>query len=249
MRRLLVPVTGSFAGRLRVRRSTGHLDAEGVDRVLSMASRRALSLALQLGDEVEVTAVHIDKGAGEDILREALAHGAAHGLLIEGGDEQAAPDAAVRAATLADVYRQNGPFDAVIGPASSDFSGFTGALAAMAGGLDLPCVHGAHSIALADGGFSIGYSSMFGDYDLRIPRPCVVLAGDVPVVHADAWNIARAYEQGILRLRASQFQATAARTRRLRIEQERPAETRPEQVDAATLVRRLRSRALVGERP
>ena len=244
--RVLVPVTGAYHGRLRVRRSTGGLDTEGLDRVLSGLSSQAIALAKQL-PEAELVAVHVDKGAGEEVLREALSHGLDHGILIEGAEEHES-DASTRAATIADVYRQNGPFDAVIGPARSEFSGFTGTLAAVAGALELPIVVGVKSIRAAGPGFEIAYESLFGDYDLRIPRPCVVLAGDVPPSHPTAWDIHDAYHvHGILRVRADQLALEKARTRQMRIQAVKP-ETRPlESLDGATLVRRMRSRALIPE--
>ncbi len=244
--RILVPVTGAFAGRLRVRRSTGELDTEGLERVLSGPSVRAISLAMQLKDDATLVAAHVDKGAGEEVLREALSFGIDQGILIAGASGPV--DASTRASTIADVYRQNGPFDAVIGPARSEFAGFSGALAAMAGQLDLPCVHGVRDIEARDDGFTIGYASIFGEYKLNIPRPSVIMAGDVPMRYPTAWGVAKAYgEQGVMRVQADQYNAEKARTRRERIENLRPEATNPEEVDAATLIRRLRSRALIPE--
>lgn len=247
--RILVPVTGGFHGRLRIRRSTGALDTEGLERVLSGPSAQAIQLARQLAPQgAHLVAVHVDKGAGEWVLREALSHGVDQGILIEGTEAQES-DASSRAMTIADVYRQNGPFDAVVGPGHSEFSGFTGALYAVAGLLDLPLVVGVRSIAAERSGFRIGYESLFGDYELRIPRPCVVVAGDVPPSHPTAWGIHDAHRrQGILRVRADQFAAQKPLTRRLRIEAQREERLAMEEVDGATLVRRLRSRGLVPER-
>lgn len=244
--RVLVPVTGAFHGRLRVRRSSGSLDTEGLERILSDPSVRAISLAKQLqAHGAELTAVHVDKGGGEDILREALAHGLDQGILIEGAPREQS-DASVRATTIADVYRQHGPFDAVVGPARSEFAGFSGTLAAVAGHLDLPCVVGVTSIRPEADGFEIGYRSIFGRYVLRIPRPCVVLAGEVPPSYPTAWGIHDAYrERGVLRVQADQYALRAALTRRGRIEAAREESQTVEEVDGATLVRRLRSRALI----
>ena len=187
--RALVPITGAFHGRLRVRRSSGQLDTEGMERILSEPSSRAISLAKQLQEhDVELVAVHVDKGGGADILREALSHGLDQGILIEGA-ARSESDASVRAATIADVYRQHGPFDAVIGPGRSEFAGFSGTLAAVAGHLDLPCVVGVQGIRPDADGFCIDYQSIFGQYELRIPRPCVVLAGDVAPSHPTIWGI------------------------------------------------------------
>lgn len=245
--RILVPVTGAFHGRLRLRRSTGTLDTEGLERVLSLESAQAISLAKQL-DGAELVAVHVDKGAGEEVLREALAHGVAQGILIEGARHNES-DASTRAATIADIYRENGPFDAVVGPARSEFAGFTGALAAVAGQLEMPCVVGVSRLAQEDGGFRIQYQSLFGDYDLRIPRPSVILAGDIPPSHPSAWGIHDAWRvRGILRVQADRYRVAKALTKRLRIESV-PQETHAlEPVDAATLVRRMRSRGLIAER-
>ncbi|HLF16844.1 MAG TPA: hypothetical protein VI796_05370, partial [Candidatus Thermoplasmatota archaeon] len=207
------------------------------------------ALAKQLQPHgAQVVAVHVDKGAGEWVLREAMSHGLDQGILIEGTEGQDS-DASSRATTIADVVRQNGPFDAVIGPAWSEFSGFTGALYAVAGQLDLPLVVGVRSIASEGAGFRIGYESIFGDYDLRIPRPCVVVAGDVPPAHPTAWGIHDGHlKQGILRVKADQFAAQKPLTKRLRIEALKEDWLALEEVDGATLVRRLRSRALVPDR-
>ncbi len=246
--KVLIPVTGAFHGRLRVRRSTGTLDTEGLLRVLSDPSIRAISLAKQLQAEAgaELVAVHVDKGAGDHVLREALAHGVDQGILIEGAT--GASDAMVRAATIADVYKQHGRFDCVIGPARSEFAGFSGTLAAVAGALDLPCVVGVRGIRAQGDGFEIDYASIFGEYQLEIPRPCVVLAGDVPLSHPTAQGIQDAYsDRGLLRVQADQYTVAQARTNRLRVEPVKPEAQSMEEVDGATLVRRLRSRALLPE--
>jgi electron transfer flavoprotein alpha/beta subunit len=246
--RILVPITGAFHGKPRVRRSTGDLDTEGLQRVLSTPSKRAISLAKQLEElGADLVAVHVDKGAGEDVLREALSHGLKQGILVEGAASHES-DASTRAATIADVYRQQGPFDAVIGPARSECGGFSGTLAAVAGHLDLPCVVGAEHIAAEGDGFRIRYSSIFGQYDLRIPRPCVVMAGDVPPSFPTTWGIHDAYRtRGILRVQADQFTVQRALTLRARIEPTRDEIQSLDEVDGATLVRRLRSRSLIAE--
>lgn len=233
---------------MRVKRSTGTLDTEGLTRILSDASVRAISLAKRLhAHGAELVAVHVDKGGGEDILREALAYGVDQGILIQGAPREQS-DASVRAATIADVYRQHGPFDAVVGPARSEFSGFSGTLAAVAGHLDLPCVVGVTDIAPSDGGFEIDYYSIFGKYRLQIPRPCVVLAGDVELDYPTSWGIHDAYQQrGVLRVQADQYTARAALTKRVRIESAREASQSVEDVSGETLVRRLRSRSLIPE--
>lgn len=243
--RILVPVTGAFHGRLRVRRSSGELDTEGLDRILSEPSARAIALAKSLqADGAELVAVHVDKGGGEDILREALAHGIDQGILLSGAE--AVSDASVRAATIADVYAQHGPFDAVIGPARSEFGGFSGTLAAVAGNLDLPCVVGVRGIKAEEDGFRVDYRSIFGQYTLKIPRPCVVLAGAVEPSHPTSWGIHDAYlKRGILRVQAEQYRIAAPHTKRLRVETHKAPATSVEEVDGATLVRRLRSRSLL----
>lgn len=245
--RVLVPVTGAFHGRLRVRRSSGTLDTEGLDRILSVPSVRAIGLAKQLQAEgAELVAVHVDKGGGEDVLREALAHGLDQGILIEGASKES--DASTRAATIADVYAQHGPFDAVIGPARSSFAGFSGALAAVAGHLDLPCVVGVKGVAPDGDGFRIQYESIFGDYELTIPRPCVILAGEHGDTYPTAWGIRDAYrKQGVLRVQADQYTVQKPMTDRRRIEPHKPEAQSVEEVDGGTLVRRLRSRALIPE--
>ncbi len=247
--RIMVPVTGAFHGRLRLRRSTGTLDTEGLDRIVSRESLQAIALARQLvADGAELVAVHVDKGAGEDVLREALAHGLDQGILIDGA-ELAESDASTRAATLADVYRENGPFDAVIGPARSEFAGFTGTLAALAGQLELPCVVGVSSIRAEADHLQIAYQSLFGDYELAIPRPCVVLAGDIAPSYPTAWGIHDAYGvRGILRTKADQFTVQKAMTKRIRIEQMQTPSQTLEAVDGATMVRRMRSRGLIADR-
>ena len=218
--------------------------------MLSDPSVRAISLAKRLQDAgAELVAVHVDKGAGEEVLREALAYGLDQGILIEGA-AQYESDASVRAATIADVYHQHGPFDAVIGPARSDFAGFSGTLAAVAGNLGLPCVVGVTDVALQGDGMRIDYASIFGTYQLDIPRPCVVLAGDVAACHPTAWGIHDAYrKRGLLRVQADQYTVERARTKRQRIEPVRPPTTEHESVDGPTLLRRLRSRALIPEAP
>ena len=245
---MLVPVTGAFHGRLRVSRATGNLDTEGLERILSDPSVRAIGLAKQLqAHGADLVAVHVDKGAGQEVLREALAHGLDQGILVEGAARYES-DASARAATIADVYGQHGPFDAVIGPARSEFAGFSGTLAGVAGRLELPCVVGVSRIAPDGQGFRIGYQSIFGEYDLRIPRPCVVLAGDLPPAYPTAWGIHDAYEgRGLLRVQADQYTVQRALTRRQRIEPAREEAHSVEEVDGGTLVRRLRSRALIPE--
>lgn len=247
--KVLVPVTGAFHGRLRVRRSSGQLDTEGLDRILSEPSARAISLAKQLQAEgAELVAVHVDKGGGEDILREALAHGIEQGILIEGAGALAS-DASVRAATIADVYQQHGPFDAVIGPARSEFAGFSGTLAAVAGHLDLPCAVGVTSVRTDGDDAIIGYRSIFGQYELKIPRPCVLLAGEVAPSYPTSWGIHDAYQKrGILRVQVDQYEASPAQTKRLRIEPNKPPAESIEEVDGGTLIRRLRSRTLLPEK-
>jgi electron transfer flavoprotein alpha/beta subunit len=247
--RILVPVTGAFHGKLRLRRSSGTLDTEGLDRVVSRESLQAIALARELqAFGADLVAVHVDIGGGEEVLREAMAHGLDQGILVEGAVHDEA-DASTRAATLADVYRQTGPYDAIIGPATSEFAGFSGALAAVAGQLELPIVVGVSRIEPDGPGLRIAYQSIFGDYQIRIPRPCVVLAGDLKPSHPTAWGIHDAYRvRGILRVQADQFVVQKALTKRLRIEAVKEESRTLEEVDGATLVRRMRSRALIAER-
>lgn len=247
--RVLVPVTGAFHGRLRVQRSTGELDTEGLDRILSEQSVRAIALAKQLQAEgAELVAVHVDKGAGEDVLREALAHGMDQGILIEGAPRGS--DASVRAATIADVYQQHGPFTAVVGTGKSEFGGFTGTMAAVAGHLNLPCAVGVRSVKSSGEGLELQYESIFGDYDLSFPQPCVLLAGNIPPSYASTWGIREAYrEKGVLRVQADQYRVSTPMTKRERIEPVRPESQTVEEVDGATLLRRLRSRSLIREAP
>jgi electron transfer flavoprotein alpha/beta subunit len=247
--RVLVAVTGAFFGALRVRRSSGELDTEGLERILSEPSVRALTVAKQLqATGAELVAVHVDKGAGEDVLREALAHGVDQAILVQGAASDS--DASTRAATIADAYEKHGPFDAIIGPARSSFGGFSGALAGVAGRLGLPCFIGVKGVAIEGDRFRIQYHSIFGDYDLRVPRPCILLAGDVPPSHPTAWGIREAFDtRGLLRVQADQYVAQEPLTRRVRIEAVRAPTRSVEDVDGATLVRRLRSRALIAEKP
>lgn len=247
--RALVPVNGAYTGKLRVKRATGTLDVEGVERVLSTPSVQALVLARQLQQSgAELVALHVDRGGGEWVLREALSHGVDQGVLIEGAQDYEG-DAAARASLIADVYRHYGPFDVVIGPAWSEFGGFTGTLAAVAGQLDLPCVVGVHQIATEGFAFRIHYQSIFGDYELRIPRPCVVLAGDLPIEQPTAWGIHDAHRvKGIIRVQADEATLAKPLTKRLRIEAVQEERRNLEQVDGATLVRRMRSRGLVPEK-
>lgn len=246
--RVLVPVTGAFEGHLRVRRQSGTLDTEGLDRVLSQPSMQAIALARQLAPAASLVAAHVDKGGGEEVLREALSYGFDQGLLIQPADQRSDPS--TRAATIADVYRQYGPFDLVIGPAGSEFAGFTGTLAAVAGLLDLPVVVGVREIRPDGDGFRIRYESLFGDYDLRIPRPSVVLAGDVPATYPTAWGIHDAHRvKGILQVKADRFVSQKALTRRVRIEAATGEVRTLESVDGPSLVRRMRSRALIGDPP
>ena len=245
--RILVPITGAYHGRLRVRRSTGKLDTEGLDRILSEPSVRALAVAKQLqAHGAELVAVHVDKGGGEAVLREALAHGLDQGVLVEGAENTA--DASVRAATMADVYSQHGPFDAVIGPGHSSFGGFSGALAAMAGRLSMPCLIGVKAVEPDGDHFLVRYHSIFGDYELRAPRPCVLLAGDVTATYPGAWGIRDAFRtKGVMRVKADQYTVQRPLTTRRRIEAVTGDPQSLEDVDGATLVRRLRSRSLIPE--
>jgi electron transfer flavoprotein alpha/beta subunit len=247
--RVLVPVNGAYSGKLRVKRATGTLDIEGVERVLSTPSVQAIVLARQLqAAGAEIVALHVDRGAGEWVLREALSHGIDQAVLVEGATGYEG-DAAARASLIADVYRHYGPFDVVIGPAWSEFGGFTGTLAAVAGQLELPCVVGVRSIATEGFAFRIAYESIFGTYDLRIPRPCVVLAGDLPVEQPTAWGIHDAHRvKGIIRVQADEAALAKPFTKRLRIEGVQEERRTLEQVDGATLVRRMRSRGLIPEK-
>jgi electron transfer flavoprotein alpha/beta subunit len=247
MIRVLVPVTGAYHGRLRVKRSTGELDVEGLDRVLSEQSVRALSLAKQLQAQgAELVAVHVDKGRGEDVLREALAHGISQGILIEGAGSNS--DASVRAATIADVYQQHGPFNVVVGTGKSEFGGFSGTLAAVAGLLGLSCAVGVKAVQIDGAKLQLQYESIFGDYDLQFPQPCVLLAGNIAPSYATAWGISDAYrERGILRVQADQYRIGVAMTERVRIEPVREESHTLEEVDGTTLLRRLRSRSLIPE--
>ena len=247
--RIMVPVSGAYFGQIRVRRATGTLDTDGLERVLSEPSARALTLARQLHEHgAELVAVHVDRGAGEEILREALAHGADHGILVEG--LKAGPgDASARAALIADVVRENGPFDAIVGAAQSELSGFTGTLPYLAGQLEMPVVVGVRTVRPENGGFRIGYESIFGTYDLQIPSPCVVVAGDLKPGHPTAWAIHDAFgPRGILRVQADAATARKPLTKRLRVESPPVDQRAGEEVDGATLVRRMRSRALIPER-
>ncbi len=247
--RVLVPVTGAFHGRMRVRRSTGTLDTEGLERILSEPSVRAISLAKQLqqGGAAELIAVHVDKGDGESVLREALAHGLDQAILIEGADANVS-DPSTRAATIADVVQQHGPFDAIVGPAHSSLAGFSGALAAVAGQLRLPLAIGVRAIELEGDRFKIQYESIFGDYELTFPRPSVFLAGSVAPSYPTAWGIRAAFQnQGVLRVQADAYTVAKPLTQRRRIEAVKIASDTLEEVDGATLVRRLRSRSLVPE--
>lgn len=247
--KILVAVTGAFHGKLRVRRSSGTLDTEGLERVLSPGSNDALSLALQIKEETsaEITAVHLDRGWGEGVAREALASGADQAVLIEWSQEWDC-DAGVRAATIADLYQQNGGYDLVIGPSESSFGGFSGALAAVAGSLQLPLATGARKLSMNDKKLRVVYGSIFGDYDVDFPLPAVVMAGDVEKRYATSWSIAAAYQsKGILRVRGDAYRIQKPRTRRQRIEEIRPAAVSSEEVDGGTLVRRLRSRSLIPE--
>jgi electron transfer flavoprotein alpha/beta subunit len=247
--RVLVPVNGAYAGKLRVKRATGTLDIDGVDRVLSAPSAQAIALAKQLqSDGAELVAIHVDRGDGEWVLREAMSHGVDQGILIQ-GTQQYEGDAAARASLIADVYRQYGPFDVVVGPAWSEFGGFTGTLAAVAGELDLPVTVGVSHIRTEGFAFRIQYESLFGRYELRIPRPCVVLVGDVAVPQATAWGIHDAHRvKGIIRVQADERTLIKPFTKRMRIESVQDERSTLEQVDGATLVRRMRSRGLIADK-
>jgi electron transfer flavoprotein alpha/beta subunit len=247
--RVLVPVNGAYFGKLRVKKSTGTLDIDGVDRVLSTPSVQAITLARQLQAEgAEVVAIHVDRGGGEWVLREALSHGVDQGILIEGAEGYEG-DAAARASLIAGVYRDYGPFDAVVGPSWSEFGGFTGTLAAVAGQLDLPCAVGVRSIKTDGFAFQIEYESIFGDYELRVPRPCVILAGDLKVEQPSAWGIHDAHHKGLIRVQADEATLAKPLTRRMRIEGVQDERRTLEQVDGPTLVRRMRSRGLIPEAP
>lgn len=249
MMRIMVPVAGAFDGKLRVVRATGQLDTEGLERVLSEPSARAVSLARQLVPHgASLVAVHVDKGGGEEILREAMSLGMDQAILID--PPSGASDASVRAATIADAYRQFGPFDLVVGPSRSEFAGFSGAVAAAAGILDLPIVVGVSELKPDGDAFRIRYDSLFGDYDLRIPRPSVVIAGDVARQHPTAWGIHDAHRvRGILRVQSDRFIPAKPVTKRVRIEAVAPETRTLETVDGASLVRRMRSRSLIGDPP
>ncbi len=247
--RVLVPVTGAFHGRMRVRRSTGTLDTEGLERILSEPSVRAISIAKQLQAKgaVELVAVHVDKGDGESVLREALAHGLDQAILIEGADP-AVSDPSTRAATIADVVQQHGPFDAIIGPAHSSFAGFSGALAAVAGQLRMPLAIGVKAVEAVGDEFKIQYESIFGDYEMTFPRPSVFLAGMVEPSYPTAWGIREAFQtKGVLRVQADAYTVAKPLTQRRRIEPVKGRADSLEDVDGATLVRRLRSRSLIPE--
>lgn len=247
--RVLVPVNGAYAGKLRVKRATGTLDVDGVDRVLSGPSVQAITLAKQLqADGAEIVAIHVDRGGGDEVLREALSHGVDQGILIQ-GTLQYEGDAAARASLIADVYRQYGPFDVVIGPAWSEFGGFTGTLAAVAGELELPVAVGVRSIRTAGFAFKIAYESLFGDYELQVPRPCVIIAGDLPPAYPTAWGIHDAHRsKGVIRVQADANTLAKPLTKRIRIEAVTEERRTLEQVDGETLVRRMRSRGLVPEK-
>lgn len=247
--RVLIPINGAYSGKLRVKRSTGTLDVEGVERVLSTPSVQAIALAKQLQkDGAELVAIHVDRGGGEWVLREALSHGVDQGVLIEGAQGYEG-DAAARASLIADVYRHYGPFDVVVGPAWSEFGGFTGTLAAVAGQLEIPVVVGVRSISTEGFAFRIRYESIFGDYELRIPRPCVVLAGDLAIDQPTAWGIHDAHRvKGLIRVQADEATLAKPLTKRLRIEAVQEERRTLEQVDGATLVRRMRSRGLIPEK-
>lgn len=247
--RVLVPVNGAYAGKLRVKRATGTLDVDGIDRILSGPSVQAITLAKQLqADGAEVVAIHVDRGGGEEVLREALSHGVDQGILIQGTQEYEG-DAAARASLIADVYRQYGPFDVVIGPAWSEFGGFTGTLAAVAGELELPVAVGVRSIRTEGFAFRIHYESIFGDYELQVPRPCVIIAGDLAPAYPSAWGIHDAHRsKGVIRVQADAGTLAKPFTKRLRVEGVTEERRTLEQVDGATLVRRMRSRGLIAEK-
>lgn len=247
--RVLVPVNGAYHGKLRVKRATGTLDVDGVERVLSAPSAQAISLAKQLqADGAELVAIHVDRGGGDEVLREALSHGVDQGILIQGTTGYEG-DAAARASLIADVYRQYGPFDVVVGPAWSEFGGFTGTLAAVAGELELPVAVGVRSIRTEGFAFKIQYESLFGDYELQVPRPCVIIAGDLPPAYPTAWGIHDAHRKmGVIKVQADANTLAKPLTKRLRIESVSEERRNMEQVDGATLVRRMRSRGLIPEK-
>ncbi len=247
--RVLVPINGAYNGSLRIKRATGTLDVDGVDRVLSGPSAQAITLARQLqADGAELVAIHVDRGGGEEVLREAMAHGVDQGILIQGTQEYES-DAAARASLIADVYRQYGPFDVVIGPAWSEFGGFTGTLAAVAGELELPVVVGVRSVRTEGFAFKIHYTSLFGDYELQVPRPCVVIAGDLAPAYPTAWGIHDAHRsKGVIKVQADEATLAKPLTKRLRIEGVTAERRTLEQVDGATLVRRMRSRSLIADK-
>src|SRR5438128_2232193 len=102
-------------------------------------------------------------------------------------------------------------------------------------GADLVAVH-----VDIGGGEEVLREALFGDYQLIIPRPCVVLAGDLKPSHPTAWGIHDAYRvRGILRVQADQFTVQQALTKRVRIEAVQTESRTLEQVDGATLVRRM----------
>jgi electron transfer flavoprotein alpha/beta subunit len=180
------------------------------------------------------------------VLREALAHGISQGILIEGAGSNS--DASVRAATIADVYQQHGPFNVVVGTGKSEFGGFSGTLAAVAGLLGLSCAVGVKAVQIDGAKLQLQYESIFGDYDLQFPQPCVLLAGNIAPSYATAWGISDAYrERGILRVQADQYRIGVAMTERVRIEPVREESHTLEEVDGTTLLRRLRSRSLIPE--
>ena len=121
-------------------------------------------------------------------------------------------------------------------------------VAAVAGHLDLPCAVGVTSVRSDDDAATIGYKSIFGQYELKVPRPAVLLAGDVAPSYPTSWGIQDAYEgRGILRVQVDQYATSPAQTKRVRIEPNKPVAESMEEVDGSTLIRRLRSRTLLPE--
>ncbi len=96
--------------------------------------------------------------------------------------------------------------------------------------------------------FLIEYDSLFGTYELRIPRPAVIVVGDVQAEDPTAWGVRAAWEVGIQRIQADAASLQKPLTKRLRIEPVKEEARTVESVDGATLVRRMRSRGLIPDR-
>lgn len=159
----------------------GRLVREGVDREMSAFCRRAVSKAVELAGQVpggSVTLVTLGPAAAEDVLREGIAWGLAHGAAIDGllltDPAFAGSDTIATAKVIAAALSREGPFDLIV-TGKNSLDADTGQVPPqLAELLDLVFVAGVKTLALDGTTLTVGCELDDGWMDAEVCLPAVV---------------------------------------------------------------------------